>query len=89
MKLYLIEMCPFTSFSQMYDTAIHFPKNKPVFLKLSATLNDTSRLILFTVWGESSVSVPWTSQHGMEAIVRPVPTASHICSAKTDLPYSR
>lgn len=31
----------------MYDRAIHFPQNNPVFLKLSATLNDTFRLILF------------------------------------------
>lgn len=82
-------MSPSTSFSQMYDRAIHFPQNNPVFLKLSATLNDNFRLILFTVWGESSDSVPWTSQQRDGGDCAPVPTASHICSAKTDLPDSR
>lgn len=78
-------MSPSTSFSQMYDRAIHFPKNNPVFLKLSATLNDTFRLILFTVWGESSDSVHWTSQQrdGGDCAPRPDSITHLLCKDRS------
>lgn len=44
----------------------------------SAGLNDLLGWILV-------VSVPWHGQHGTEGIVRPVRTASHICSAKAQI----